>query len=57
VFPLSRVGVLVAGGAVELIEAVGVLAKVGGYPVQDDADAVLVHAVHEEHEVLGGPVP
>ncbi len=33
VFPLSRVGVLVAGGAVELIEAVGVLAKVGGYPV------------------------
>ena len=57
VLPLAPVGVLVAGGAVELVEPVGVLAEVGGHPVEDDADAGLVHVVHEVHEVLGRAVP
>ena len=56
VLPLAGVGVLVAGGAVELVEPVGVLAEVGGHPVEDDADAVLVHVVDKVHEILRGAV-
>ena len=57
VLPLVGVAVLIAAAAVELIEPVGVLAEVGGDPVQDNGDAVFVHVVYEPEEVLGGAVP
>ena len=57
VLPLVGVAVLVAAAAVKLIKAVGVLAEVGGDPVQNDGDAVFVHVVHEPEEVLRGAVP
>ncbi len=50
------VGVLEEVGAVEKGKAVGIAWEVGGDPVEDDADALLVHVVHEGHEVLGGAV-
>ena len=52
VLALAGVLVLVAGAAVELVEAVLILAEVGGHPVQNDADAGLVHPVDEVHKVL-----
>jgi hypothetical protein len=48
--------VLVEVGAVEFAQAVGVRWEVGRDPVQQDAQAGLVAAVHEGHEVLGRPV-
>src|SRR5439155_19723730 len=39
-------------GAVEVLEAKLVGGKVGGDPVEDDPDSVLVQIVDEEHEVL-----
>ena len=56
VLALAHIGVLIAGGTVKLIQAVLVLAEVGGHPVQNDAHALLVHIVHKEHEVLRGAV-
>ena len=53
---LARVLVLVERGAVEAAQAVPVGGEVGGHPVQDDADAVLVEHVDEVHEVLGRAV-
>ena len=49
---LPRVGVLVAGRAVELAQAVAVAREVGRHPVEDHADAVLVAVIDEVHEVL-----
>ena len=54
--PRRGVGVLVAGGAVEHVQAVAVPREVGGHPVQDHADAGLVQLVHKGHKVLGGAV-
>ena len=47
VLPLPGVGVLVGGGAVEVVQAEGVPGEVGGDPVQDDADAGLMELVDE----------
>ena len=49
----ARVGVLVQRSAVELREAVLVAREVRRHPVHDHAEAGLVAAVHEVHEVLG----
>ena len=57
VLAFAGVRVLVAGLAVELEEAVGVLREVGGDPVEDDPDAVLVALVDEVHEVGRCAVP
>ena len=54
VLPFAHVGVLVAGLAVELVQAEGVLGKVGRDPVQNDAHPGLVELVHQVHEVLWG---
>jgi len=53
---LARVLVLIAARAVEVAQTVGVLAEVGGHPVEDDGHALLVHLVHKVHEVLGRAV-
>ena len=37
-----------------MIEAELIPGEVGGDPVHDDADASLVHLVHEIHQVVGG---
>ena len=49
---LARVGVLEEMRAVEVAEAVLVVREVRRHPVEDDADAALVQAVDERHEVL-----
>ena len=54
---LPRVGVLVEGGAVEMREAVRVHRKVGGHPVEDHADAVLMHVIDEIHEIFRATKP
>ena len=56
VFALARVGVLVAGGAVETAERVRILREVGGNPVEDHADFVLVAKVHKVAELVGRAV-
>ncbi len=54
--PLPRVLVLVEGAPVEAGQAVAVGREVRRHPVEDDADALLVEVVDEEHEVLGRAV-
>ena len=49
---LSRVSVLVEAGSVKLRHAPGVSREMGGNPVQDHADALTVHIVHEIHKVV-----
>ena len=56
VLAAAGVGVLIAGLAVEHIQAELVLGEVRGHPVHDDADAGVVHLVHKGHQVLGGAV-
>ena len=56
VLTAAGVGVLIAGGAVEHVQAVAILREVGRDPVQNDADACLVELIHEGHEVLGRAV-
>ena len=56
VFAAAGVGVLVAWGAVEHVQAVTVLRKMGRNPIQNDADACLVELVHKGHEVLWGAI-
>ena len=52
VLTAAGVGVLIAGGAVEHVQAVAILREVGRDPVQNDADARLMQLVDEGHEVL-----
>ena len=48
----ARIVVLVQRGAVEAAQAVAVAREVGGHPVDDHADAVLVAVIDEVHEIL-----
>ncbi|CAB4958041.1 unannotated protein [freshwater metagenome] len=50
--PAAGVRVLVERGAVELGQRPGVAREVRGDPVQEDADAALVHAIDERPEVV-----
>ena len=52
VLTAAGVGILIAGGAVEHVQAVAILREVGRDPVQNDADARLMQLVDEGHEVL-----
>ena len=54
-FAVTRVGVFIEMGAVEIGESVFVAREVGRHPIEDDADAALVQCVHEEHEILRRP--
>ncbi len=47
----ARVGMLVEVRPVEVDEAVRILGKVGGHPVEEDADAPLVQVIDERHEI------
>src|SRR6266705_567909 len=53
---LSRVGVFVEMRAIELSEAVSVAREMRGSPIENDADAGLVAAVDEFHELSGRAV-
>ncbi len=53
---LAGIAVLVEVRTVEQSQSVFVVGEVGGHPVEDHADAALVEAVDQEHEVLGSPV-
>ncbi len=53
VLPLQGVAVFIQAGAVKVDEAVGVLAEVGGDPVQDHRQPRPVQPVHQIHEVVG----
>ena len=55
-FAALGVGVLVAGLAVKVVQAEGILGEMGGHPVHDDTDAGLVELVHERHQIFGGAV-
>ena len=49
----ARIGVFIQGRAVETRQAVGILGKVGRYPVQQYADPVLMAHIHEIAKVIG----
>ena len=49
---LSGVGVLVGGGAVEVIQAKGIPGEVGGNPVHNNPHAGLVELVNEVFQVI-----
>src|SRR5260370_17106618 len=53
---LSRVGVFVEMRAVELCKAVSIAREMRGSPIENDADAGLVAAVDEFHELSGRAV-
>ena len=55
-FPFAGVGVLVEGLPIEVRQPVGILWKVGGNPVQDDADALAVEIIDQVHKFLGRAV-
>ena len=52
----ARIGVLVEMRAVELGQAVGVVGEVGRRPIENHAQALLMAAIHEVHEVGGRAV-
>ena len=49
----ARVGVLVERGAVEERQPVRIFGEVRRHPVHDHADARLMAAIHEVHEIVG----
>src|SRR5271165_1589877 len=49
--PAARVGVLVEVGAIEKCEAVSVTREMRGGPIEKDAEAFLMAAVHKIHEI------
>ena len=53
----TRIRVLVQVRAVEVREAVLVGGEVGGHPVEDHAETLLVQMVDQEHQVLGAAEP
>ena len=52
VLALARVGILIAGGAVELIKAVGILGEMRWYPVENHADPGLMALIDEIHKIM-----
>jgi hypothetical protein len=51
-FPLPRIGMLEKMGAVEQRQAVRIFREMARYPVDDDADAVLMAAIHKMPEFI-----
>ena len=49
---LARIGVFVERGSIEVSQAVRVLGEMAGHPIDDHAEAGLVAAVDEVHEVV-----
>ena len=52
VLPLLWVRMFVETCPVEKTQTVGILGEMSGYPVNDDADAVLMASVYEKHKVF-----
>jgi hypothetical protein len=50
---LARIRVFEEVCSIEKSQAVSVHGKMGGNPVQNDADSLLVESVHQGHEILG----
>ena len=51
---LSRVGILIGRGTIEIRQSLRILREVRRYPVEDHADTVLVKIIHHVHELLRG---
>src|SRR5699024_7562838 len=49
---LARVGMLVNAGSVKTGQTMGISGEVGGNPVQDHADALLMHIIHKVHKII-----
>ena len=49
---LSRILMLVNTASIEAGQAVGIPRKVSRYPVQNHANALLMHIVHEVHKII-----
>ena len=49
---LARVGILIAGGSVELIKAIGILGEMCRYPIENHADPGLVALIDEIHKIM-----
>ena len=49
---LSRILMLVNTGSVKAGQTMGIPRKMSRYPVQDHANAVLMHIVHEVHKII-----
>ena len=52
VFHFERVGIFILIGAVKFIQTVLILREVGGHPVDNDTDTVLVALVDEIHQIF-----
>ena len=57
VFALTRIGMLVKRGAVEVIEAVAIFGEVGRHPVDQYADVVLMQMIDKILEIFGLAIP
>ncbi len=57
VFSLPGVRVLIERLAVKICQAMGVLRKMGRYPVKNHADPVAVEIVYKVHKFFGRAVP
>ena len=55
--PLLDVLIFIAEVPVKFIQPVSVLGEVGGNPVHNHANALLVHDVHKLHKILRPAVP
>src|SRR5579883_1631801 len=53
VFALARIGMFVESRAVEAIQRVRVAREMAWHPIEHDADAGLMTAVHEIPEIVG----
>ena len=51
-FALARIFIFIEGMAVKISQSVGVLWKMGRYPVQNDADTVFMEIIYKIHEIL-----
>ena len=54
---LARIEVLVQASAVKCTQPERIARKMSRYPVQDDSDALLMHVIHEIHEILRCAIP
>src|SRR5438876_5444363 len=53
-FSLMRVRIFVEMSTIKVAQGKAVFGKVGGYPVEQDADALLMHVVHKVLKILRG---
>ena len=54
---LPRILMLVNTASVEACQTVGITRKMSRYPVQDHADALFMHVIHEIHKIIRRAIP